>query len=336
MLSGTEATGGLHLPEAVAAEEEAAVEVRFARRERQLVDGELRPAPLAELALRLGAAGQILAEGVQCGEARLVFFPAFGHFPFVVPQPIDVASARKHLLGLKPPFRLLLAAFLAVFPVRAGEPPVGTFSIVAVDPATGEIGVAVQSRIVAVGGIVPFAKAGVGAVATQAYANVRYGPAGLALLAERIAPDECLRLLTASDPLRETRQAGIIDAAGRAATYTGNECLDWAGGLVGRHFAVQGNILAGREVVTAMAAAFEGSEGLLEDRLLAALEAGQAAGGDRRGMQSAALLVVREGWGYGGLNDRYRDLRVDEHADPIAELGRILQEHRRLFPRPEN
>lgn len=236
------------------------------------------------------------------------------------------------------PSLLPLAAFLAAFPflpARAGEPPTGTFSIVAVDPATGEIGIAVQSRIVAVGGIVPFAKAGVGAVATQAYANVRYGPVGLALLAEGLPPDECLRLLTSNDPLREARQAGIIDASGRPATWTGNECLDWAGGIVGKHFAVQGNILAGREVVAAMAAAFEKSEGVLAERLLAALKAGQAAGGDKRGMQSAALLVVREGWGYGGLNDRYRDLRVDEHDDPITELERVYHEHRRLFPRPE-
>ena len=194
---------------------------------------------------------------------------------------------------------------------------------------------AVQSRIVAVGGIVPFARAGVGAVATQALANMRYGPLGLSGLAEGMAPDECLRLLTAADPGRERRQAAMIDAAGRAATYTGNDCLDWAGGLVGENFAVQGNILAGRDVVFAMAESFAGSAGPLAERLLAALKAGQAAGGDRRGMQSAALLVVREGWGYGGLNDRYRDLRVDEHEDPITELERVYREHCRLFPRPD-
>ncbi len=229
---------------------------------------------------------------------------------------------------------LLLAALGGS--LRAEEPPVGTFSIVAADPATGEIGIAVQSRIVAVGGIVPFARAGVGAVATQAYANVRYGPAGLSALAAGIAPDECLRLLAANDPLRERRQAGLVDASGCAATYTGNDCLDWAGGIVGTHFAVQGNILAGRQVVVAMAEAFEQSEGTLAERLIASLKAGQAAGGDKRGMQSAALLVVREGWGYGGLDDRYRDLRVDEHPDPIAELERIHQAHRRLFPRPDD
>ncbi len=232
--------------------------------------------------------------------------------------------------------RLLLSLVFAwSLPVAAEEPPVGTFSIVAADPSTGEIGVAVQSRIVAVGGIVPFARAGVGAVATQAYANVRYGPAGLAALAAGVAPDECLRLLAADDPLRERRQAGIVAADGRAATYTGNECLDWAGGVVGTHFAVQGNILEGRQVVTAMAEAFGRSEGTLAERLIASLKAGQAAGGDRRGMQSAALLVVREGWGYGGLGDRYRDLRVDEHPAPIEELERIHRMHRRLFPRPD-
>ncbi len=237
-----------------------------------------------------------------------------------------------------PPVRLLLLA-TALAPAAGAlgtDPPtVGTYSIIAFDPVTGEIGVAVQSRIVAVGGIVPFARAGVGAVATQAYANVRYGPVGLAGLAQGLAPEECLRILTGADPLRERRQVGIIDATGRAATYTGNECLDWAGGIVGKHFAVQGNILSGRGVVTAMAEAFERSDGELSERLLASLKAGQAAGGDKRGMQSAALLVVREGWGYGGLDDRYRDLRVDEHEDPIAELERVYRAHCRLFPQPE-
>jgi len=247
---------------------------------------------------------------------------------------MDAASSRKFLF--LPDMRTLILILAVSFSVaRADQPVVGTFSIVALDPATGEIGVAVQSRIVAVGGIVPFAVAGVGAVATQAYANVLYGPAGLAILAEGIAPAECIRLLTDGDPLRETRQLGLIDAAGTAVNFTGNECNAWAGGRVGQNYAVQGNILAGPAVVAAMAEAFEETGGVLAERLLASLKAGQAAGGDKRGMQSAALLIVREGWGYAGLNDRYRDLRVDEHADPITELERVYRAHCRLFPRPE-
>lgn len=213
-------------------------------------------------------------------------------------------------------------------------PAFGTFSIVAADPATGEIGVAVQSRIVAVGAVVPHAAAGVGAVATQAWANPRYGPLGLSALSGGLSPETSLERLVSADPLRERRQAAILAPSGRAAVFTGNECLDWAGGRVGPNYAVQGNILAGPEVVAAMAEGFEAALGTLSTRLLAALRAGQQAGGDRRGMQSAALLVVREGWGYGGGNDRYRDLRVDEHDSPIEELERVLEAHRRLFPRP--
>ncbi len=232
---------------------------------------------------------------------------------------------------------LLLSLLLgAGLPLQAADPPtVGTFSILAVDPASGEIGVAVQSRVPAVGSLVPYARAGIGAVATQAAANVRYGPLGLAGLASGWTPEECLQRLTAADPGRENRQVGIIDASGRAATFTGNDCHDWAGGLVGLNYAVQGNILADRAVLLAMAEAFEQARGPLAERLIASLKAGQAAGGDRRGMQSAALLVVREGWGYGGLNDRYRDLRVDDHPSPIEELERLHEVHRRIFPRPE-
>lgn len=210
-----------------------------------------------------------------------------------------------------------------------------TFSIVAVDPATGEIGVAVQSKIVGVGSVVPFAKAGVGAVATQAYANVGYGPLGLMALEAGMTPEDVLELLTRDDPLREMRQVGVISADGTSANFTGRECLSWAGGITGVNFAVQGNILTGREVVESMAAAFETSEGVLAVRLIAALHAGQEAGGDSRGRQSAALLVVREGWGYGGLNDRFRDIRVDEHETPILELERVYWKHRALFGRPK-
>lgn len=229
-----------------------------------------------------------------------------------------------------------LALLLATTSVLADESPtVATFSIVAVDPATGEIGVAVQSKIVGVGSIVPFAKANIGAIATQAYANVDYGPSGIRAMKMGIPPENCLDLLTIDDPNRESRQVGIINAKGEAATFTGSECHEWAGGLVGENFAAQGNILAGPEVVDAMVAAFAESDGVLAERLIAALRAGQKAGGDRRGRQSAALLIVREGWGYGGLDDKFRDVRVDEHETPIEELERVYRKHRALFPRPD-
>lgn len=232
----------------------------------------------------------------------------------------------------------LLPTFLLAGPVSRSNdsvaPPVATFSIAAVDRETGEIGIAVQSKIVAVGAIVPFARAGVGAVATQSFANVRYGPVGLAMLELGATPAQAIESLTRADPASERRQVGIVDAEGRTATFTGDGCHDWAGGRTGDGYAVQGNILAGEEVVNAMAEAFEAAEGVLAERLLAALEAGQEAGGDKRGKQSAALLIVREGWGYGGLTDRFRDLRVDEHAEPIRELRRVYRKHRELFRRP--
>ena len=215
-------------------------------------------------------------------------------------------------------------------------PVAATFSIVAVDRETGEIGVAVQSKIVAVGAVVPYARAGSGAIASQAWANPRFGPLGLLLLETGANPEQCLLFFKTGDQRIEDRQAGIVDAKGNAATFTGSKCSEWAGGKTGEGYAVQGNILAGEEVIDAMANAFEATaEKVLAERLLSALEAGQNAGGDRRGRQSAALLVVREGWGYGGLNDRFRDLRVDEHETPIAELKRVYQMHRKLFPRPE-
>jgi uncharacterized Ntn-hydrolase superfamily protein len=146
---------------------------------------------------------------------------------------------------------------------------------------------------------------------------------------------DTIDLLTREDPLAASRQVGVITAEGKASTYTGKNCFDWAGGKTGENYAVQGNILAGKEVLEAMAKAFEETEGVLAERLLAALHAGQEAGGDRRGRQSAGLLIVREGWGYGGLTDRFRDLRVDEHETPIVELERVYQKHRALFPRPK-
>jgi uncharacterized Ntn-hydrolase superfamily protein len=200
----------------------------------------------------------------------------------------------------------------------------GTFSIVAFDPKTGDLGVAVASRVLAVGAVVPYAQAGVGAIATQAFANTTYGPKGLALLRKGLTPEQVLKRLLAEDKDREQRQVGIVDAKGRAAAFTGKKCLPWAGHLVGKGYTVQGNILAGEQVVKAMAQAFENTKGELAERLMAALEAGESAGGDARGKQSAALLVVRKGGGYGGFDDRYIDLRVDDHPEPVKELRRLL------------
>ena len=210
-----------------------------------------------------------------------------------------------------------------------------TFSIVARDPGAGDLGVAVASKFLAVGSVVPWARAGVGAVPTQAFANVGYGPDGLALLDGGLDAASALDRLTGADGGRASRQAGIVDARGGAATFTGEACLAWAGGRTGDGMAVQGNILAGPEVVDAMLAAFTAASGPLPDRLLAALAAGDAAGGDRRGRQSAALLVVRADAGYAGGNDRWLDLRVDDHPDPVAELVRMRGISRLLNERPD-
>ena len=215
------------------------------------------------------------------------------------------------------------------------EPLVSTFSIVARDPVTGDLGVAVESKFLAVGAVVPWVRAGVGAIATQAWANVDYGPRGLALLAEGKSAREVVETLTGEDEGRARRQLGVVDAQGHAASYTGPECNDWAGGVEGDGFCCQGNILTGPEVVAAMAAAYRESDGTFANRLLSALEAGQAAGGDSRGQQSAAIFVAREGGGYGGGNDRYIDLRVDDHPRPIAELRRLVMLHRVYFRRDE-
>jgi uncharacterized Ntn-hydrolase superfamily protein len=208
---------------------------------------------------------------------------------------------------------------------------VATFSIVAFDPETGSLGVAVQSKFLAVGSVVPWARAGVGAVATQAMANYNYGPRGLELMSGGRTAGQTVEALISADEDREHRQVGIVDGQGRAATFTGVECFEWAGGLTGEHYAAQGNILVGSETVEAMASAYEETEGDLAARLLAALDAGQAAGGDSRGKQSAALLIVREGGGYGGDNGRVVDLRVDDHPDPIRELIRIRDLHTLYF-----
>ncbi len=205
------------------------------------------------------------------------------------------------------------------------EAPISTFSIVAFDPNNGDLGVAVASKFFAVGSVVPWAKAGVGAIATQSYANTSYGPKGLKMLEAGFSSEETLKKLTQLDEGRDMRQIGIVDARGNAATYTGEKCLNWAGGIKGKNFTCQGNILTGKEVIEKMAETFKATKGNLADRLFAALEAGDKTGGDSRGRQSAALIVVRKGGGYGGYNDRYIDIRVDDSPDPIAELKRLLK-----------
>ncbi len=200
-----------------------------------------------------------------------------------------------------------------------------TFSICAYDPDAQEWGVAVESKAFIVGGIVPWAQAGVGAIATQAWTNMSYGPRGLALLKRGYSPKQVIEYLTSRDKNRERRQLGVLDARGRSAHFTGRECRAWAGGISEKNFTVQGNILAGEDVVQAMARAFRKSKGKLAERLLASLEAGQVAGGDKRGQQSAALLVVRAKSDINGRGDHYVDLRVDDHAAPIAELRRLYE-----------
>src|SRR5207302_2107110 len=208
---------------------------------------------------------------------------------------------------------------------------VATYSIAACDPEAGQWGVATQSKFLAVGSVVPWAEPGVGAIATQAYANPRYGPDGLALLREGLSAQEVVDRLTSADDGRDHRQVGVVDREGGSATYTGAECLEWAGGHMGRCYAAQGNILVSSETVEAMAAAFESSEGPLAERLLACLDAAQAAGGDRRGQQSAALLVVEKDGGYAKLSDVIVDLRVDDHARPVEELARLYGLHQAIF-----
>jgi uncharacterized Ntn-hydrolase superfamily protein len=211
-----------------------------------------------------------------------------------------------------------------------------TYSIVAADPARGEVGVATQSKFLAVGALVPWAAAEAGAVATQALADVTIGPRGLQLLREGVAPEDAVDRLLDGDPLREQRQFGLVTPDGRAASFTGSECFDHASSLVGDGFAAQGNILAGRAVVEGLATGFgESSDLPLADRLLRALELAQVAGGDRRGQESAALVVVKAGGGYGGNNDRMLDLRVDDHPQPIGELRRLIDLHRLYFERPD-
>jgi len=209
-------------------------------------------------------------------------------------------------------------------PEQPSDPP-STFSIVAFDPETGDLGVAVQSKFFGVGAVVPWAEAGVGAIATQSYANTTYGPRGLSLLREGKSPEEVIAALTAPDAEKEFRQVGVVDAQGRSASFTGSRCIPWAGARSGQGFTAQGNLLVSQACVDAMARAFAEARGSLAERLVASLDAGQQAGGDARGRQSAAVLVVRKKAGYGGFNDRYVDLRVDDHRDPIRELARLVR-----------
>jgi uncharacterized Ntn-hydrolase superfamily protein len=208
---------------------------------------------------------------------------------------------------------------------------VATFSIVAADVTRGEFGIAVASKFLACGAVVPWASAGAGAVATQSYSNTAFGPDGIRMMREGLSAEQALEKLIAEDTGRDLRQVGMVDAQGRAAAHTGAGCHAWAGHRVGRGFACQGNILAGPDVVAAMASAFEAANGALSDRLLKSLIAGDNAGGDRRGRQAAALYVVRDKGGYGGMNDVLVDLRVDDHPDPMKELARLVELHRLYF-----
>ena len=215
-----------------------------------------------------------------------------------------------------------------LFPVlgwaQISEPSISTFSIVARDQQTGELGVAVQSKFIAVGSVVPYAQADVGAIASQAWGNTRYGPVGLDLLARGRTAEEVVHLMTEADPNREHRQLAVIGTEGNASIFTGKECKDWAGGKTGVNYAVQGNLLTGAECYPSDEYWFW--FGRKDD-----CHAGQQAGGDKRGKQSAALLIVKSGWGYGGLSDRFRDLRVDDHPSPVKELERIYYLHRDIF-----
>ncbi|HEX2869329.1 MAG TPA: DUF1028 domain-containing protein [Ignavibacteriales bacterium] len=199
-----------------------------------------------------------------------------------------------------------------------------TFSIVARDSAAGELGVAVASRFFAVGTVVPWAEADAGAVATQSFANTSFGPRGLEMLKKGMTPEEVLKDLLKNDDNPEQRQVGIVSRDGKSVTYTGSKCLPWAGGRSGRNYAVQGNILTGEDVVINMEKTFLSTKGTLADRMYAALLAGDKAGGDSRGKQSAALIVVKDKAGYGGYNDRAIDIRVDDSKEPFKELGRLL------------
>jgi uncharacterized Ntn-hydrolase superfamily protein len=210
-----------------------------------------------------------------------------------------------------------------------------TFSIAAFDPENGDLGIAVQSKFPNVGVVIPFARAGIGAIATQSYCNTSFGPRGLKLLQKGANPQDVVDELIAGDEEREYRQLALINAHGNGAAYTGAQCFEWCGSIVEDNFSVQGNCLASDAVANNMAQSMRDSQGTLAERLLDALAAGQAAGGDRRGQQSAALLVVREGGGYGGHDDRYVDISVYDHSAPIEELYRLYAIHRLTYFRSD-
>jgi uncharacterized Ntn-hydrolase superfamily protein len=214
---------------------------------------------------------------------------------------------------------------------KRNMPKLSTFSIVACDLDEQAWGVAVASKFPAVGAVVPWAQAQAGAVATQSYANTSFGPRGLELMASGQSAEATLAELLKDDEEREKRQVGLVDAAGQAATFTGYECFDWAGGVTGPGFAIQGNILVGEQVLIAMKTAFVETKGELPSRLYAALLAGDRAGGDKRGRQAASIYVVKPGGGYGGYIDRWIDYRVDDHEDPVSRLGQLLEMHDLYF-----
>jgi uncharacterized Ntn-hydrolase superfamily protein len=208
---------------------------------------------------------------------------------------------------------------------------IATFSIVAYDPEDVAWGIAVASKFPGVGAVVPWARAGQGAVATQSYANTTYGPRGLDLMGKGVSAQKALDQLIADDDDRDMRQAGMVDADGNSATYSGEKCQPWAGGQTGKNFAAQGNILTGPETIQAMVDTFESTKGNLPARLFASLLAGDRAGGDSRGRQSAAIFVVKPNAGYGGFNDRWLDYRVDDHPDPVPQLGELIEMHELYF-----
>lgn len=226
---------------------------------------------------------------------------------------------------------VLFLMIMAVFSLLAGERTIATFSIVAYDPLMDEWGVAVQSKFFAVGAVVPEAEAGKGAIASQAWGNTIYRQKAMDLFEEGIDAEDALNQLLESDSNYQYRQVGLIDFEGNPAAFTGENCSRWAGHRTGKHYAVQGNILAGPAVIDSMANAFENTDGTLAGKLLRALEAGQNAGGDKRGRQSAALLVVSENGGYSGFDDRMIDIRVDDHIRPIEELKRLYDIHKETF-----
>jgi len=208
---------------------------------------------------------------------------------------------------------------------------IATFSIVAYDPDENAWGIAVASKFPGVGAVVPWAEAGAGAVATQSYANTTFGPKGLALMKDGLSASQTIKKLIEADEGRDQRQVGMVDLKGNPATYTGEECLPWAGGQIGDHFAAQGNILTGPETIEAMRDAFVNTPGDLPRRLFKSLLAGDRAGGDRRGRQSAAIFAVKEKGGYAEFNDRWLDYRVDDHEDPVARLGELIEMHYLYF-----